>query len=215
MKRLISALAGVFAVSIAMPSAAKVVQVLGKRDFHIDYWEDGYVTIGLWYGTLKFPEINGSAYFKIDFGGLELTDATFYAYPDYVGYYSNGIDHNGGELWTCGLGECFSWVAAYTVSGFVRAPGSYPAVSDTCDLEHNDIRNATHPPCLRQTEVAFSALLLGGKLSSGELTARLIMSDAPLPEPATWTLLISGFGLAGSALRRKRWSAQVAERYQP
>lgn len=33
---------------------------------------------------------------------------------------------------------------------------------------------------------------------------------APVPEPATWAMLIVGFGLAGSALRRRRQAGVVA-----
>jgi len=32
-------------------------------------------------------------------------------------------------------------------------------------------------------------------------------NDGPIPEPATWALMITGFGLAGAALRRRRATA--------
>jgi PEP-CTERM motif len=35
------------------------------------------------------------------------------------------------------------------------------------------------------------------------------LPNAPIPEPAAWTLIIAGFGLAGAALRRRR-QAEVA-----
>ena len=50
----------------------------------------------------------------------------------------------------------------------------------------------------------------GASLFSGQLDARgapgTITFDAPpaVPEPATWTLLIGGFGLTGAAMRRRK-----------
>jgi hypothetical protein len=32
----------------------------------------------------------------------------------------------------------------------------------------------------------------------------------PVPEPATWAMLIAGFGLAGAGARRRRWAAEAA-----
>lgn len=33
---------------------------------------------------------------------------------------------------------------------------------------------------------------------------------APIPEPATWSMMIGGFGIAGVALRRRRFNARFA-----
>lgn len=37
-----------------------------------------------------------------------------------------------------------------------------------------------------------------------------VLSPAPIPEPATWALMIGGFGAAGAALRRRRRAILVA-----
>jgi len=36
------------------------------------------------------------------------------------------------------------------------------------------------------------------------------LASAPVPEPATWALMISGFGLAGATLRRRRTASALA-----
>lgn len=44
----------------------------------------------------------------------------------------------------------------------------------------------------------------GGTKSPAELYADFRFGGAAVPEPATWAMLIAGFGLAGTALRRRR-----------
>lgn len=47
----------------------------------------------------------------------------------------------------------------------------------------------------------------GFGLDSVVLTYNGVRPTAPgIPEPSTWTLLIGGFGLAGAALRRRRFA---------
>jgi hypothetical protein len=46
-------------------------------------------------------------------------------------------------------------------------------------------------------------------LNSFEVTTLTVRSTAAVPEPASWALMIGGFGLAGAALRRRRVSARV------
>ncbi|MBU1378578.1 MAG: PEPxxWA-CTERM sorting domain-containing protein [Alphaproteobacteria bacterium] len=43
-----------------------------------------------------------------------------------------------------------------------------------------------------------------------DVTRISIASAAPAPEPAAWTLMITGFGVAGVALRRRRSVAMAA-----
>lgn len=56
--------------------------------------------------------------------------------------------------------------------------------------------------------IAYSDFLVGGRLLNGDIiVAQSIASysETPaVPEPATWALLISGFGIVGMAARRRR-----------
>jgi PEP-CTERM motif len=43
-----------------------------------------------------------------------------------------------------------------------------------------------------------------GGTPGGILTFRAVVSNNAVPEPATWTMMIAGFGIAGMALRRRQ-----------
>ena len=47
-------------------------------------------------------------------------------------------------------------------------------------------------------------------VTNRELVSGSISLASAVPEPATWALMISGFGLAGAAIRRRRASGAVA-----
>ena len=43
-----------------------------------------------------------------------------------------------------------------------------------------------------------------------DATVTFLGVNAPVPEPATWAMMISGFGLVGAAMRRSSKVARVA-----
>lgn len=49
-----------------------------------------------------------------------------------------------------------------------------------------------------------AATLVGAGPSGVSLVGLTVLAGAPVPEPATWAMMILGFGLAGAAMRRRR-----------
>lgn len=49
-----------------------------------------------------------------------------------------------------------------------------------------------------------------GRPVIGGLAFRVLGTNGAVPEPASWALMLGGFGLVGSAMRRKREAVQIA-----
>jgi hypothetical protein len=50
-----------------------------------------------------------------------------------------------------------------------------------------------------------------GRYSVGQVTSLQVIEDAPaVPEPASWAMMVGGFGLIGGAMRRRRVSVSFA-----
>jgi hypothetical protein len=88
-------------------------------------------------------------------------------------------------------------------------------VSETIDTDPNNILTYSLNSTFQNlTSVSITAELpvMGISISNGAgLSAdfdNIVATDAAVPEPSTWALMISGFGLAGGLLRRRRlWAA--------
>jgi hypothetical protein len=63
------------------------------------------------------------------------------------------------------------------------------------------------------SDAAFGEHIVGGfsqKSADVYATFKLVSDSAAVPEPASWALMIGGFGMAGASLRRRRTLAAAA-----
>lgn len=134
----------------------------------------------------------------VNYGGSSTSRLT---YNDGQAFRINEIEvaHNNGNAY--GLNP-FDW---YTVVfTFDFADGTSKVEERTLSNAAGNWLNATTLEFDEAPLVAFS--WKPGKNSSGFLQFDNIVlnSNAAVPEPATWALLIAGFGLTGTTLRRRR-----------
>lgn len=141
----------------------------------------------------RFDDVSG--YRKIaDFSDLQL-DSGFYVLSSGLVFYNiafpNQTNFNANTLYTVGLTRD----AAGIVRGFLD--GAEQFSYDDSALQIAVINDTLH--LFRDDSQVFN------ELSAGYVDYVTINgSIGAVPEPATWALMIGGFGLAGAALRRRR-----------
>lgn len=141
----------------------------------------------------------GSSFDKIDFSSVTNTFTGFGTYLVNKVTFTVGINANTGgytetgtlaNTGTSSIGA-FSYAVPYSI---------YISNADTITLGGNSI-------IWNGFNIKFNELKLtsGSGSVSGDLTATV----TGVPEAATWALMMAGFGLVGSAMRRRRASTQV------
>lgn len=87
--------------------------------------------------------------------------------------------------------------SALTVGGVVGGIGGVAAGAN--DFALSFMGPGTDP--FSYLPLSFSYSTAGGSVWAGDFQ---VSPAAPVPEPATWAMMIAGFGLAGAALRRRK-----------
>lgn len=101
-----------------------------------------------------------------------------------------GITTNGGELCCSAAFEFAKGDALKTLASYAFTNGAYPQASLSAGAD--DIRYGPSYPCGAYSRgTVFSISGFGG-------------SVAAVPKPATWAVMLVGFGFAGNALRSRR-----------
>ncbi|MBS0360925.1 MAG: PEPxxWA-CTERM sorting domain-containing protein [Proteobacteria bacterium] len=102
-----------------------------------------------------------------------------------------------------------------SISSFHLAAGSYVIVM-TMPADNSDLQSISNTSVTTSSPITYvdSAFSLGSSLAfpttKGAFSKGLFGPNfqfdatAAAPEPATWSLMIAGLGLAGAALRRRR-----------
>jgi hypothetical protein len=105
----------------------------------------------------------------------------------------NGTINDGQVTWNA-LTNPISLNFGATTLSILLDPATFNAKADTTDTDHeHDVR-------------ACSNCLNGGQEYDADVVAHFTQTVTPggVPEPASWALMIGGFGMTGAALRRRR-----------
>jgi hypothetical protein len=160
-------------------------------------------------GSFDWPTEGNRATATLSLVGLELIDATLTGYVDgRATWWDDSIGGVTGNeyllVYDCGVSNgCLSQVTPSLAIGHLSTPRGFdkPCTAATlgdCSF-HYDPQSGIFDGYFRVTS-------LGSPYS-----ATLSVSDfAAVPEPATWATMIIGFGLAGSAIRRRRSAGAAA-----
>jgi hypothetical protein len=129
--------------------------------------------------------------------------------------------------WSYLLNSETSIISADCAGGVCSPPGSYPtpdsyvSILATKDQHHvtvvaeNRTQNTSVSNCDNLTSfsicaVQFDPAKVGVSFNYGGPLPSYTVSSYAVPEPATWAMMIAGFGLMGGALRRRRAQAVAA-----
>ena len=206
----------VLAAAIVLPSAASATELLTNGSFE----DTGSATLQSWGGFTFGPGFSlPLPGWTVNSGNVDVTTTGTVWGPAADG--QNSLDINGWEAGT--ISQTFATVLGrtYTVSfdysrnaagapdpatATVSAGGVTLDVSAANDGSFGDAFNMVWKPDSftfvgtgNPTTLSLAATVEG----NGGVFFDKVSVDA-VPEPATWALMIGGFGLAGAALRRRR-----------
>jgi hypothetical protein len=123
--------------------------------------------------------------------------------------YASSIFHEyfGVEPVSDGSGDIYmewAWVQVYSENGnqIVPTPVSY-ASPFTYTVQPGDVVWGQFMRSRHDDEFSLGDMLISATLATTSISV-VDTSAGAVPEPATWALMIAGFGAAGSALRRRR-----------
>lgn len=199
-RKFLAAAAGV--LSLFAASSASAAQVINVTDMHPG--ANGQASAYSWFYV---PDAGMRASVEIFYSGGEMrpdTQFSFYRFVDYT-YWdtSSGGFINGNDYFF----EVFCSVANGCLD--IKRPGYAVAtlksprniVARTCNEHSGTYCSLTYRP--NATATFSGAFDTNG--ASDPLQVSIRVSDfTAVPEPATWAMMITGFGLAGARLRRRR-----------
>ena len=226
--------AAVAAAGFALPQAASAAELLVNGSFEdtggapFQGW--GGYTFGYNTGTTgtnQFGGPNALPGWTIDFGNVDITTSASPWGPAADG--SNSLDINGWEAGS--ISQTFNTIlgATYTVSfDYSRNAAGAPdpalalvssgGASYTVNAPNDGSLGGEFSFIWKPVTFSFTGDGTATTLTASAITGgnggvffdNFSVQGPAVPEPATWALMIGGFGLAGAALRRQRAARALA-----
>lgn len=203
MRHLITLAASVAAITLATSSAANATAFLGDYSATVNNADPGLV--------LATSDLPGAISFSLNNVGETATRNLFVLYTDESSLQSD-------DLVAKPISVAFSFTLPSAFGGTVT--GDTYGQSILRGLFQKGHVTWDGPQVLNfgnggQLQVSlndadFNAGLFGLGKSGATIAGTFSLVSAAVPEPATWTMMIAGFGLTGAAIRRRRAMAVAA-----
>jgi hypothetical protein len=195
----IAGLATAVAIMFAASNAAAAITYLANRAVGTGFVNLSITTDGT-IGVLAAGNIVGWS--------IETNDGIFSIDLIGPGDAQNSLTVFGSALTATTTNLYFDFGTNYDIFGNNNAPRSYVEFSRTSfmpfELRSFGWQNGNYAVSAPPSEYIFE---LSGGVPYTEYSGNRIVASTAIPEPATWALMIGGFGLAGAALRRRRVAA--------
>ncbi|OJY71703.1 MAG: hypothetical protein BGP16_14030 [Sphingobium sp. 66-54] len=215
MRKIILSVAPVAAaVVLAMPANATVIDFDNLAGYTSGaYHEDGYVLSANFYHSATGRAIEAMAPgSSIDPTGISVVKAsgagvTFTLAREDGGAFEFGsMDFGKLKVET---GPIYTASSTYKFI-FTLADGVGTQVEKFFTFNHDRSTPITAHTAMFDGLGAITQFTFRGQSSPGQFDNIVLREIAPVPEPATWAMMIGGFALAGGALRRRRVALRMA-----
>lgn len=182
-------------------SGAMAAQIVNITEPYID----GDEGLAYPYGSIKAPDAGMQTFVKIFYSGGDLTSAAFTTMRDVTyTYWDAGIGMvNGNEYFYEQVCSVANGCIQIKSPGYAVAKLTTPRNWFAKDCNEQSGRYCSHYYWPNANALFDGVFTFNG--TGDEVRISLQASDfTAVPEPATWAMMIMGFGLAGAALRRRQ-----------
>lgn len=157
------------------------------------------------FAGVTFSATNGSVFYSSGDPGIYSGGLTGFA-GTYLDNFTGGFTTNTSSVYTIAFASLVNRAGAYFESNF-GAPAITLSAFSGATLVDSFIYN--NPSCcsssafLGFSDIAFDSIQLSN-ITGNDFIMDTLRFDGAVPEPASWAMLITGFGLTGAAMRRRR-----------
>lgn len=212
MRKIILSVAPVAAaIVLALPANATVIDFDNLASYTSGaYHEDGYVLSANFYHSSTGRAIEAVASGNsIDPTGTSVVKASGAAVTFTLAREDGGAFEFGsmdfGKLTTTGNTASSTYQFFFTL-----ADAAQTVVTKYFTFDHKNPTPITAHTAIFDDLGAITKFTFRNQSTAGQFDNIVLREIAPVPEPATWAMMIGGFALAGGALRRRRVALRMA-----